>query len=126
MALVEAAPKDERKRIWVEGLNLNGDEVRKGVLLPLGDTGKARDRLNSAGLTVMTLGSDVQVAAVRFGSTAEKLGLEQGFRITSIEVPSDRPAKEWLFIPALVLLALIVFLQRLRREPPAAARPAQA
>ena len=101
--------------------------IRDGsTIAPLGDTGKARDRLNSAGLTVMTLGSDVQVAAVRFGSTAEKLGLEQGFRITSIEVPSDRPDKEWLFIPALVLLALIVFLQRLRREPPAAARPAQA
>ena len=126
MALVEAAPKDERKRIWVEGLNLNGDEVRKGVLLPLGDPGKARDRLNSAGLTVMTLGSDVQVAAVRFGSTAEKLGLEQGFKITSIEMPADRPAKEWLFIPALVLLGLVVFLQRLRREPPAAPRPASA
>ena len=92
------------------------------MLLPLGEPGTARDRLASAGLTVMTLGSDVQVAAVRFGSTAEKLGLEQSFRIVSIEVPADRPAKEWLFIPALLLLGLIVVLQRLRR-PPASSRP---
>ncbi len=114
MTLVEQAPAGERKRIWVEGLNLNGDEVRKGVLLPLGDPGPARERLRRVGLTVMTLGDEVQVAAVQFGSQAEKLGLEQGFKVMSIEVPSDRPAKEWMFIPALVLLAGVVVLQRRR------------
>jgi TRAP transporter 4TM/12TM fusion protein len=117
-ALVEQAPAGERKRIWVEGLNLNGDEVRKGVLLPLGDPGPARERLRRIGLTLMTLGDDVQVAAVQFGSQAEKLGLEQGFRVTSIEMPSDRPAKEWMFIPALALLGVVVLLQRRRRSTP--------
>jgi TRAP transporter 4TM/12TM fusion protein len=114
MALVEKAPADERKRIWVEGLNLNGDEVKKGVLLPLGEAGPARERLKRIGLTVMTLGSDVQVAAVQFGSQAEKLGLEQGFKVTAIEMPADRPAKEWMFLPALVLLGAAVMLQRRR------------
>jgi len=114
MALVAEAPKDARKRIWVEGLNMDGQQVRKGVLLPLGDPGPARERLNRIGLTVMTLGPDVQVAAVRFGSVAEKLGLEQGFKVTAIEMPSDRPAKEWLFIPALLLLGGVVLLQRAR------------
>jgi hypothetical protein len=51
---------------------------------------------------------------VQFGSQAEKLGLEQGFRVTSIEVPADRPAKEWLFIPALALLGVVMVLQRRR------------
>ncbi|RVT50466.1 TRAP transporter permease [Rubrivivax albus] len=115
MTLVEQAPAGERKRIWVEGLNLNGDEVRKGVLLPLGDPGPARERLRKIGLTVMTLGPDVQVAAVQFGSQAEKLGLEQGFKVTAIEMPADRPAKEWAFIPALALLGVVVMLQRRRR-----------
>ena len=115
MTLVEQAPAGERKRIWVEGLNLNGDEVKKGVLLPLGDPGPARERLRKIGLTVMTLGPDVQVAAVQFGSQAEKLGLEQGFKVTAIEMPADRPAKEWAFIPALALLGVVVMLQRRRR-----------
>jgi TRAP transporter 4TM/12TM fusion protein len=114
-ALVEAAPKDERKRIWVEGLNMDGDDIRKGVLLPLGDPGTARERLKRIGLTVSQLGDEVQVAAVDFGSTADKLKLEQGFVITTIEVPSDRPAKEWMFIPALLLLGVVVMLQRGRR-----------
>ncbi|MDO9074488.1 MAG: TRAP transporter permease [Rubrivivax sp.] len=123
MALVAESPKDARKRIWVEGLNLDGKEVRKGVLLPLGEVGPARERLGRIGLTVMTLGPDVQVAAVRFGSTAEKLGLEQGFKVTAIEMPADRPDKEWMFIPALLLLAGVVLLQRMRLQAPPA-RPA--
>lgn len=119
--LVEAAPKDGKLRVWVEGLSLEGQEVTKGVLLSLGAPGKASERLASMGLTVMTLGDQVQVAAVRFGSPAEKLGLEQGFNLTRIEIPHpDRPDKEWIFIPALLLLALVWFMQNARRRREAA------
>lgn len=115
---IEQAPPNTGKRVWIEGLNLNGDEVRKGVLLPLGPAGTAKERLASSGLTVMADGDNLMVAAVKFGSAAEKLGIEQSFRITALEVPADRPAKEWMFIPALALLALIMWLQmgRARRE----------
>ncbi len=126
MTLVEQAPAGERKRVWVEGINLDGKEIRKGVLLPLGEPGPARERLRRIGLTVMALGDEVQVAAVQFGSTAEKLGLEQGFKITQIEMPADRPAKEWMYLPALLLLGVVIVVQRarLKREP--APRPAAA
>jgi TRAP-type uncharacterized transport system fused permease subunit len=115
---IEQAPPNSGKRVWIEGLNLNGDEVRKGVLLPLGPAGTAKERLASSGLTVMADGDNLMVAAVKFGSAAEKLGIEQSFRITSLEVPAERPAKEWLFVPALALLALVMWLQmgRVRRE----------
>ncbi len=118
--MVAKAPADARQRFWIEGMNLDGKEIRKGVLLPLGAEGTAPERLKRAGLQVMALGDKIQVAAVQFGSTAEKLGIEQGFDITQVEVPADRPAKEWAFIPALALLALIVMLQlgRARREKP--------
>ncbi len=125
MKLVEAAPPDERKRVWVAGISLEGKDVRKGVLLPLGEPGPAAERLRRIGLTMMTLGDEVQVAAVKFGSTAEKLGLEQGFQVVSIEVPADRPDKEWMFVPALALLGVVVLLQR-RRGRAAAAAPATA
>jgi TRAP transporter 4TM/12TM fusion protein len=126
--LIARAPADARQRIWIEGVNLDGDAIRKGVLLPLGAVGTAPERLKRAGLQLMPLGDKMQVAVVQFGSTAEKLGIEQGFDITQVEVPADRPAKEWAFIPASILLALIVMTQRARkrRETPAAAaaRPA--
>ena len=52
---------------------------------------------------------------------AEKLGIEQSFRITSVEVPADRPAKEWGFVPALLLLAVVGGLQRRRAVKPSLA-----
>ena len=84
------------------------------MLLPLGEPAPARERLAKVGLTVMPFAGEMQIAQVRFGSRAEKLGIEQGFKIASIEVPADRPDKEWMFLPALALLALVVVLQRLR------------
>ena len=89
--------------------------------LPLGKPGTATQRLKEIGLQLMPLGDKQQVAVVQFGSKAEKLGIEQGFEITQVEVAADRPSKEWLFIPASLLLALIMLLQRgrLRRDSPA-------
>src|SRR5690606_27364344 len=126
--LVEEAPRNANLRVWVEGLSLEGKDVSKGVLLPLGDKAdSASARLARMGLTVMALGDEVQVAAVRFGSQAEKLGLEQGFAVTAIELPSgERPAKEWMFVPAFALLALVWAMQkpRTRRKQPVAPPPA--
>ena len=114
MQMVEKAPAGDRKRIWVEGTNLEGKDIRKGVLLPLGDVAPAPARLKKIGLRLLPQGDEMQVLMVDFGSAAEKLGIEQGFRITTVEVESDRPEKEWMFLPALGLLALVVFVQRRR------------
>ncbi len=122
MQLVEEAPAGTSKRVWIEGTNIDGKDVRKGVLLPLGNAGPARDRLGNIGLTVVPLGDEMQIAQVKFGSRAEKLGIEQGFKVASIEMPADRPAKEWMFLPALALLGLIVMLQRMRRPREPAAK----
>lgn len=114
MELVAQADAGERKRLWVEGTNLNGKDIRKGVLLPLGDKAPAAERLAKAGLRVMPQGEEMQVLTVKFGSTADKLGLEPGFRIISIEVRAERPDKEWMFLPTLGLLLLVIGVQRRR------------
>jgi len=123
VALVEGMPGGERLRMHVEGETLEGKEVSKGVLLPLGEQAPGLQRLRKVGLTLLQAGDEVNIAAVAFGSPAEKLGLETGFRITGVEVETQRPVKEWMFIPALALLALIVLLQKRRRREssPAAA-----
>ena len=112
--LIEEAPANTSKRLWIEGTNLNGKDIRKGVLLPLGEKGTVRERLDNSGVKTMAQGKELLITQVRFGSVAEKLGMEQGFRIVSAEVPADRPDKEWLFVPALGLLALVVVSQRRR------------
>ena len=119
-AVVEAVPAGGDKRVWIEGMNIDGDDVRKGVLVPLGAQGDARTRLAHSGLTVMPDADGWMVMGVKFGSTAEKLGIEQGFRITSVEAPTDRPAKEWMFVPAVLLLGVIIAVQRRRLKAQAA------
>ena len=46
-------------------------------------------------------------------------GLETGFTVKHVLLPSDRPGKHWVYVPALLLLGLVAFLQhqRRRREP---------
>ncbi|MDO9114746.1 MAG: TRAP transporter permease [Polaromonas sp.] len=114
MRLVEEAPANTGKRVWVEGEKRDGSEVRKGVLLPLGDAGTPRERLGRIGLSVTSFAGEVQVAQVQFGSRAAKLGLAPGQKIVGVELPAERPAKEWLFLPAAALLLLIMGLQRVR------------
>jgi len=117
MKQVESAPANDKLRVWVKGMTLEGEEISKGVLLPLGKPGSARERLAAIGLTVMTLGDEVQIAAVRFGTVGEKLGLEQGFNFTEIELPAkNRPDKEWIFLPTMLLLAAVWFMQRARKR----------
>ena len=112
--LIEDSPANTSKRIWIEGTNLNGKDIRKGVLLPLGEKGTVRERLDNSGVKAMAQGKELLITQVKFGSVAEKLGMEQGYRIVSAEVLADRPDKEWLYIPALGLLALVVLSQRRR------------
>jgi TRAP transporter 4TM/12TM fusion protein len=118
MALAEKAPADGTQRVWIDGQTLEGKDVSRGVLLPLGAPGSARERLDRIGLRVLPQGDELQVLQVKFGSRAEKLGFEPGFRISAIEIASERPAKEWMTVPALLLLGLVALAQR--RRPVAA------
>ena len=123
MKVIEEKPAGDRLRMWVEGQTIEGRDVKKGVLLPLGPKAPARERLKKIGLTLVPLGTDVTIGQVQFGSQAEKLGLEPGFKIAAIELAAERPDKEWMFVPALLLLAIIVLLQRARLQA-AVGRPA--
>jgi TRAP transporter 4TM/12TM fusion protein len=124
--LANSAPADASLRLRIEGTSIEGDEVHKTVLLPLGDSGPALQRLRKAGLTVMANADKVDVLAVALRSPAAKAGFEQGFNITGIEVPADRPAKQWTYLPALLLVLLVALMQRRRRleTPTVAAAPA--
>ena len=124
--IADTAPDSARLRLRIEGTTIEGNEVQKTVLLPLGEKGPALQRLRKAGLTVMAAGDKVDVLAVALRSPAAKAGFEQGFTITGVEVAADRPAKQWLYLPALLLLAIVALLQRRRPDtaPAAVATPA--
>lgn len=114
--LATAAPDESSLRLRIEGTSLEGKDVKKTVLLPLGKEGDGAQRMKRAGLTLAVLGDRVDVLAVGLKSPAAKAGIEQGFHVKGIEVEADRPAKQWIYIPAALLVLLVFFLQRMRRE----------
>ena len=98
----------------IEGTTIEGEDVKKTVGVRMGGIGEGKKRLNEAGLMLSTLGEEVRIASVKFGSRAKKSGFEQGWKVTGVQVPADRPSPHWVYLPALVLVMLVFFMQRLR------------
>ena len=120
MQMIEKAPVNDQMRVWIEGEDINGDPVRKGMLLPLGEAGTPAERLERFGLRLLPMGGQIDVLSVKFRSKAEKAGFQQGQKITDLEIENKRPAPEWIFVPTLGVLALVVLLQRRRIKAEAA------
>jgi len=114
-------PEKDRLVLVIEGLNVEGERVRKTVAVQVGATGEGRKRLAEAGLTVAVLGDQADVTGVRFGSRAKKSGFEQGWTIAAVKVPAPSPSAHWVYVPAVALVALVFFTQQARLRRPARA-----
>jgi TRAP transporter 4TM/12TM fusion protein len=115
--LAGQAPENAFLSIEVAGIDLSGNDYTRVVRLPLGEPGSGAERLANAGLQVAPLAGEVQVINVRFRSQAERLGLSIGQRVERVLLPNpDRPAPEWMFLPALALIGLVALLQWRRRQ----------
>ena len=102
-------------RLQVRGEDFHGEPYEKALMLPVGEGPTAADRLNDIGFDVRTEGDKVFVDLVVFASNAEKIGIDFDQEIIMVMMPSDRPPKQIMFIPALALLGLIYLLQRRRK-----------
>ena len=102
-------------QLQVEGITLEGDEVNKTIPIQLTNAaGDGNARLQSLGLNMSYMDDIWTVDYVDFDSPAAKAGIDFGWQITGIEVESDRPPKELVFIPAILVLLLIRKLQQRR------------
>ncbi|WP_422072171.1 TRAP transporter permease [Tranquillimonas rosea] len=121
-AAMELAPGDDL-RLSIDGVNGIGEPISFVALLPVGEGETGEDRLFNSGLELIENGDEVVIDNVTFGSPAAEAGFDWDQTITQVEVPANPPSKYWMFIPAVLLLALVVFLQRARGG---AVRPRQA
>jgi TRAP transporter 4TM/12TM fusion protein len=110
-------PSNDRVVMVIKGTTIEGDDVTKTVALQLGEAGPdGRKRLMDAGLQLVPLGDTVQIGAIKFGTAAAKSGFEQGWDVSTVKVPTDRPTPHWFYVPALLLVALVWWSQG-RRLP---------
>jgi TRAP transporter 4TM/12TM fusion protein len=116
-AVVEKQPADDGIRLFVHGQDFSGQTVDRIAFLPLGPSGQSGiDRLwNNAGIMLSKTGPKVTIDNVRLNSPAQKAGLDSGWSVDRVEAPAQRPAKDWIYIPALALLGIVVLLQLRRR-----------
>jgi len=112
-------------RLRVAGVNDLGDPIEFVAILPIGEGATGEEKLEAAGLLFREDGDKMIIDDVGFDSAAQNAGLDWDQEVLRVLKPVSQPTKYIMFIPALLLLALVVFLQRGRngrpvREPQAA------
>jgi TRAP-type uncharacterized transport system fused permease subunit len=117
-AIAKDMNADTQIRVQIVGEDLEGRQIDKVVMLPMGAKASGEDRLLEAGLELRFEEGKAYVDNVVFGSPAERQRIDFDFEIASVQIDSDRPPRQLFYIPALALLAFIIVLQRRRREPP--------
>jgi TRAP transporter 4TM/12TM fusion protein len=102
-------------RVRVRGEDKVGDPREFVVLLPVPAGADGQARLDKLGLMTYEDGDKILIDSVAFGSPAAEAGLEFDQQILSVRAPTERWPKEWMWLPALLLFGLIVWLQRRRK-----------
>ncbi len=127
-SVAETIPEGEELRMVTRGENLvDGKIVTQTVVLPLGPKADGEQRLADAGLVLIEENGKILVDDLMFGTPAEKLGLggkdkslgtkvDLGWEILEVYRPTNAPAKHWIYLPAMLLVGLIIMMQRRRRE----------
>ncbi|AUQ70495.1 TRAP transporter permease [Phaeobacter inhibens] len=123
-ALVETvatAPAGSELRITVEGPDFDtGEQKTTTLILPVADGGDGQAQVDAFGLMLLPEDGVVKLDEPMFGTPAQS-GMDsfdfygdEPVRLLSVQAPANQLPKELIFIPALLLLAMIAFLQRAR------------
>ncbi|WP_099826421.1 TRAP transporter permease [Oceaniglobus indicus] len=121
-AAADATPAGSELRIRVLGVGDFGDPLEFVAILPIGPGATGEEKLENAGLTFREDGDKMIIDDVTYGSPAAGAGFDWDQEVVRVLKPTAQPSKYLMFIPALALLALVVFLQR-GRAANAARRP---
>ena len=98
------------------------------IVVPVGSEEGGAARVEAMGLLLIEEDGLVKLEEPLFGSpVADDLGNfdyygDEAVRLSSVSLPSSQPPKQLVYIPAMILLGLIAFLQRgraARQEVPA-------
>ena len=103
-------------RIMIKGEKDDGSEFTKTLMLPVGNESTGSERLAAVGIETRDEEGKTLIDNVVFSSAAEKAGLDFDQEVLNIQVPTKRLPKQLMFIPALLLYALVWYVQRGRKN----------
>lgn len=127
MQLAETQPPGEPLRLEITGPDFDDTDkmTQITIMANLADSGDGAARLDGAGLLVMEEDGmaklDEPMAGTPFFTTLQMFDFyaDEPVTINKVELPADRMPKEVFYLPALLLLAGIIWLQRRRQTQPA-------
>ena len=129
--LIEVAARVEpgqQIRLMIDGVDDIGVPRSFVAIMSVPDGKDGAERLSNAGLDFSINGDEVVIDNAAFDSAASKAGLEFDQKIRGLQAPNEQPPKHLMYIPAVGLLVLIVWMQRRRRDESSLsqAKPAEA
>ena len=111
----------DKLRLVVSGPDFDtGDNKETTLVMPITEENSGEGHLTAFGMLLIEEDDVVKMDEPSFGSPfSEALNSfdfygEDAVQIASVQAPASQPPKELIFIPALIFLALIAFLQRAR------------
>jgi len=122
VSVAEQVPADGYLRFVVSGPDSRyGDPFTTTVMAPLGASGDGESRLMTAAGLMVNIDGERAILDEPMPSTALSQTMlafdfygDEPVQIERIEVPTERMAKEWFYIPAIALLFFVIVLQRRR------------
>jgi len=116
-----AAVSGGELRLIVSGPDFDTGETKETTLVvPVTGDGSGDDRLTENGFMLFEEDGAVKMDEPMFGTPfADTLSSfdfygDEPVQIAAVKAPANQMAKEWVFIPALLFLGFIAFLQRAR------------
>ncbi len=113
------APPGSEVRLVISGPDFDTLEMADTtVVVTVGDEEGGAERVEAMGLILIPEDGLIKLEEPLFGTpVADDLGIfdyygDEPVRLTSVSLPSSQPPKQLVYIPAMILLALIAFLQR--------------
>jgi TRAP transporter 4TM/12TM fusion protein len=126
ITLMDDAAEGKDLRLTITGPDFDTGDLRPTTVIVPAISGDGTGALQAQGLTLLAEGDDLLLEEPFPGTPHfEALGNEYDFygdtpvQITKVEVENDRFAKEWFFLPALLLLLGVIAIQRPRATQPA-------
>ncbi|MEM0937204.1 MAG: TRAP transporter permease [Pseudomonadota bacterium] len=122
---VGEAGEGEQLRLLVQGPDFNTGEMAETTLVMDISGGSPAERVTNSGLMLFQDGEDVRLDEPMFGTvSAEKLAdfdfyADTPVTLAAIQAPASRLPAQVFYIPALLLLGLVILLQRRRQTKPA-------